>query len=190
MTLHTWLIVACWIVFIAYWAVSAVGAKRNLDRPKLWRVGGLHLSLVVLALLAFHVPAVRQWLHDVRLVAASSVATASIGVVLCAFGVGLAIWARVHIGRNWGMPMSRKENPELVTTGSYAVIRHPIYAGILLAMIGSALGTSPAWLLLVVLFAPYFVASGRTEEKLMLEQFPEQYADYMKRTKMLLPFVF
>ena len=53
--------------------------------------------------------------------------------MLVALGLGLAIWARAHIGRNWGLPMSRKAYPELVTSGPYAVIRHPIYVGILLA---------------------------------------------------------
>jgi len=60
-----------------------------------------------------------------------------VGVALCALGIGLAIWARTYLGRNWGMPMSRKENPELVTSGPYAYVRHPIYTGLLIAMLGS-----------------------------------------------------
>lgn len=57
-------------------------------------------------------------------------------------GLGLAVWARIYLGRNWGMPTSTKEDPELVTSGPYRTIRHPIYTGILLAMIGSAIAVT------------------------------------------------
>ena len=105
-------------------------------------------------------------------------------------GIGLAVWARVHLDRNWGMPMSRKQNPELVTTGPYAFVRHPIYTGIILAMFGSMIGESPFWVLPLILSGTYFVFSARREEAFMDAQFPERYRAYMKRTKMLLPFVF
>jgi protein-S-isoprenylcysteine O-methyltransferase Ste14 len=59
----------------------------------------------------------------------------------------------------------------------------------LIAMLGSAIGESPFWSLPLVLFGIYFVYSARREEKLMMEQFPEQYRAYMKRTKMLVPFI-
>jgi protein-S-isoprenylcysteine O-methyltransferase Ste14 len=87
------------------------------------------------------------------------------------------------------MPMSRKENPELVSTGPYALVRHPIYTGILLAMLGSTIGQSIFWLLPFILFGAYFIYSARREEKLLTEQFPEQYPAYMHKTKMLVPFL-
>ena len=85
------------------------------------------------------------------------------------------------------MPMSTKENPELVTTGPYAFVRHPIYTGILLAMLGTAIGENVSWLLPLLLFGGYFIYSARREEELMLRQFPEQYPAYMRRTNMLVP---
>jgi protein-S-isoprenylcysteine O-methyltransferase Ste14 len=88
------------------------------------------------------------------------------------------------------MPMSRKQDPELVTTGPYAFVRHPIYTGIILMMLGSAIAASPFWVVPLILFGAYFVFSARREEAFMLAQFKEQYRDYMKRTKMLLPFVY
>jgi protein-S-isoprenylcysteine O-methyltransferase Ste14 len=97
--------------------------------------------------------------------------------------------ARVQLGRNWGMPASRKEDPELITGGPYRFIRHPIYTGFLLAMLGSAIALSPLFVLPLVLFAVYFSLAARREERYMAEKFPEQYPAYMKRTKMLLPFV-
>ena len=114
-------------------------------------------------------------------------ALALAGVALCALGV--AIWAQTYIGRNWGMPMSRKEDPELVSGGPYAYVRHPIYSGMLLAMLRSAIGGTVVWFIPLVLCAVYFVYSARNEESLMLEQFPEQYAVYMRRIKMPLPFL-
>lgn len=62
---------------------------------------------------------------------------AGVALVLC--GLGTAVWARISLGRNWGMPMSEKEEPELVTSGPYGVVRHPIYSGIVLATVGTAL---------------------------------------------------
>ena len=112
------------------------------------------------------------------------------GVALCLLGFGLAINARWHLGRNWGMPMSRKEQPDLVTTGPYALIRHPIYTGLLLAMLGSAMGVNVFWALLLVLVSAYFIYSARREEAVMLQLFPQQYAAYMARTGMLTPRLF
>jgi protein-S-isoprenylcysteine O-methyltransferase Ste14 len=70
---------------------------------------------------------------------------AGLGLALLALGLGLAIWAQVHLGRNWGTPMSRKDEPELVTSGPYHMVRHPIYSGILTAGIGTAVALSWPW---------------------------------------------
>jgi protein-S-isoprenylcysteine O-methyltransferase Ste14 len=190
MTVYDWLILAFWLMFIAYWAISAPGAKRTVGRRGWGWEGGLRLSILVLVLLAFHVPAVHRALRNARLSAASfRLVAGPVGIALCALGIGLAIWARAHLGRNWGMPMSRKENPELVTTGPYRFVRHPIYGGILLAMLGSTIGASIVWLLPLVVSCAYFIYSARAEEKLMLKQFPAQYSAYGQRTKMMLPFM-
>jgi protein-S-isoprenylcysteine O-methyltransferase Ste14 len=190
MTIYIRLIAALWLIFIVYWAAMAVGAKKNIGAHFWSREIGLRVGVIVLILLALRLPVFREAMRNALAYAAStSVLMGAIGVVLCALGIGLAIWARAYLGRNWGMPMSRKENPELVTTGPYAYVRHPIYTGILIATLGSAIGTSPFWLIPFVLLGIYFLYSARKEEKLMMEQFPEQYPQYMSRTKMLVPFV-
>ncbi|MDE2061371.1 MAG: isoprenylcysteine carboxylmethyltransferase family protein [Bradyrhizobium sp.] len=112
-----------------------------------------------------------------------------VGVLLCSAGAALMVFARIHLGRNWGMPASRKENPELVTSGPYAYVRHPIYAGIMLAMLGTTIGVSPYWAVPLVLFGGYFVYAAPQEEHIMTEQFPEQYSAYKRRTWMLAPYV-
>ncbi len=190
MTIYNWLIVALWLIFIAYWAIMGARAKRTIGARFWGREAGLRVAVVVLVLLALRLPVVRHALRNMRAyAAAASPLMGLIGVVLCAFGVGLAIWARSHLGRNWGMPMTRKENPELVTSGPYAYVRHPIYTGMLIAALGTAISISPFWLIPLVLLGVYFVYSARREEKLMMEQFPGQYPQYMSRTKMLVPFV-
>jgi protein-S-isoprenylcysteine O-methyltransferase Ste14 len=86
--------------------------------------------------------------------------------------------------------MTQRQNPELVTAGPYAVIRHPIYTGILTAMLGSAIALGPALFLIFLLLAVYFIYSARQEEKRMALLFPAEYPAYQARTKMLLPFIF
>jgi protein-S-isoprenylcysteine O-methyltransferase Ste14 len=191
MKIYNWLISALWLVFIIYWAVSAAGAKRTIGGASVWwREIGLRLGVLVLVLLALWISGAGHALRNARSYwLNTSAAMGVVGAVLCALGIGLAVLARVHLGRNWGMPMSRKENPELVATGPYALVRHPIYAGLLLAMLGSTIGLSLLWLPPLVLGGAYFIYSARREEALMTEQFPERYPAYMKRTKMLLPFV-
>jgi protein-S-isoprenylcysteine O-methyltransferase Ste14 len=189
MTIYTWLISALWLIFAAYWAVSALGAKRNAGPRPNRRQRALRLGILVLILTVMSLPGTRRVLQDLRVQIVDSETTGAIGLILCAIGIGLAIWARTCLGRNWGMPMSRKENPELVTSGPYRLVRHPIYAGMLLAMLGSAFGVNVAWVLAFVLFGAYFIYSARREEQLMTEEFPQQYPAYARRTKRLVPFV-
>ncbi len=111
------------------------------------------------------------------------------GLVLCLAGFLFAIWARLYLGGNWGVPMSLREQHELVTTGPYARVRHPIYSGLLLAGLGTVLTLGMQWLPAMVLVGVFFVLSARTEEKMLSEQFPDAYPSYRRRTKMLIPFV-
>jgi protein-S-isoprenylcysteine O-methyltransferase Ste14 len=113
-----------------------------------------------------------------------------IGLALWIAGIALAVWARLYIGRNWGMPMTRREDPDLVTTGPYRFIRHPIYTGIILAMIGTALAISLFGLIVVAVIAAIFAYSASREEHFLAEEFPATFPDYKARTKMLIPFVF
>jgi protein-S-isoprenylcysteine O-methyltransferase Ste14 len=115
---------------------------------------------------------------------------AGAGLVLFALGLAFAIWARVHIGRNWGTPMTQKADPELVTSGPYHLVRHPIYSGILAAGAGTAIALSWIWLTAVILGGVYFLYSATVEERYLAEQFPDTYPGYKRTTKMLVPFVF
>jgi|SRR5580704_1738638 protein-S-isoprenylcysteine O-methyltransferase Ste14 len=180
----------CWLVLIIYWLTSAASSKRSA-RPGLWRPhAGIRVIIFVVAVVVVQLRASQRFLADIvrRTPDPNSVASI-IGVVVCVVGVVLAVWARAYLGRNWGMPMSLREGHELVTSGPYAYVRHPIYSGILLLTLGSAIAVNPAWLAPFVLFLVYFVQAARVEERDMTKQFPDAYPAYQRRTKMLIPFL-
>jgi len=171
-----------WAVFWTYWLVAAVSMKRG--RLPLSRELRIRAVIFVLAIILLRLGAFRN--SDIN----SDPWLAGLGLILFATGLGLAIWARVHIGRNWGTPMSQKDDPELVTSGPYQLVRHPIYSGILVAGIGTALALSWSWLIAVALAGIYFVYSAATEERNLTEQFPDAYPVYKRSTKMLVPFIY
>jgi protein-S-isoprenylcysteine O-methyltransferase Ste14 len=174
-------ILVVWILFWVYWILASRSAKANESGST--RSGEVRILGVLVLLLFFrsgifkHSGAVENpWMHVM-------------GLAVFLAGLALAVWARVCIGRNWGTPMSRKTDPELVMTGPYRIIRHPIYSGIILAMIGTTIAVSVYWLIAVVVLGGYFVHSAMVEERTMMDLFPETYPQYKRSTKMLIPFV-
>jgi len=172
-----------WVVFWVYWLAASVGVKAGRTR---WaRFAGVRVAIIIVILFLLRLR-VFKGQHSVT----HSPWLQGIGLAIFLLGLALAVWARIYIGRNWGMPMSEKADPELVTTGPYNVIRHPIYSGILLAMIGTTVAISLYWLIAVVLLGAYFIYSAFMEERYMTERFPDTYPQYKKSTKMLIPFIF
>ena len=171
-----------WVAFWTYWLVAAFSMKRG--RVAWSRELRIRAVIVVLAIFLLRLGAFRD--HGLN----SAPWRAGLGLVLFAVGLGFAIWARVNIGRNWGTPMSQKDEPELVTSGPYRLVRHPIYSGVLVAGVGTAVALSWAWLIAVALAGIYFVYSATIEERNMTEQFPDAYPVYRRSTKMLVPFIF
>jgi protein-S-isoprenylcysteine O-methyltransferase Ste14 len=190
MSLSRWIIAGLWVLFVTYWAVAALSAKRSASRRRWRRDVGLRLLVILLIVGVLQSRSLRQFLQETQSTASHSSILGWTGVALCLLGFGLAINARWHLGRNWGLPMSRSEQPELVTSGPYALIRHPIYTGLILAMGGSAIGVNVLWAPLLVLVGAYFIYSARREEAFLLQLLPEQYAAYMARTGMLTPCLF
>ncbi len=171
-------ILIAWAAFWAYWLVAAVAAKQSVNRGR-FRPPGLVvvLAFVLLRVFGAHTLNVR----DLSLQVAGS--------VLIGLGLGVAVWARVYLGRNWGMPMTQKEEPQLVTSGPYRFVRHPIYSGLLLAILGTALATNIYWLIALGVLGLYFFYSAKVEERIMTSSFPDAYRSYRARTKMLIPFL-
>jgi protein-S-isoprenylcysteine O-methyltransferase Ste14 len=167
-----------WGVFWLYWLVAAVGVKAG-SRSRQARPPGL-LLLVAFVLLR---------IFGAGSLAVDSPVLKAAGVILLLSGLGLAVWARIYLGRNWGMPMTQKAEPELVTSGPYRFVRHPIYSGLLLAILGTALATNIYWLIALGVIGIYFVYSARVEERLLTTSFPSAYPGYRAKTKMLVPFL-
>jgi len=168
-----------WIVFWIYWLASAFGVKEGRGSLRRIPLNGLTALSVVVVLrvlrggsLAVHSPVL-----------------GAIGAVVFASGIALAIWARVQLGRNWGMPMTEKAEPELVTSGPYTLVRHPVYTGLLTALLGTALVTNLLGLVIVAILCGYFYYCASVEEKNLTAVFPTAYPAYRDSTKMLIPFV-
>lgn len=190
-----WLVPGIWLAFFACWLILGLfNKKASTDVPWRRRAWGARLALFLVVLV---------FARSIRHVSPASAASLRhalslhpgmswqwVGVGLMLIGFGFAAWARMHLGRNWGMPMSLRQGHELVTSGPYAHVRHPIYSGIMLATIGAILAAGLVWLVPLVLCFVYFLVSARTEEQMMITQFPETYPLYRRRTKMLIPFVF
>lgn len=173
-----------WLLFWVYWLALAAGSKKNI-RNFSWGAGAV-VRLVGLVVI-YGIIILFAKLHTRPFTPNKT--SAGVGLILFFAGIGIAVWARRHLGRNWGMPMTQKKSPELVTTGPYHWVRHPIYSGILLAILGSGLAVGEEWLVALLGTCIYFIYSAVAEERLMLKTFPASYPAYKSSTKMLIPFV-
>jgi protein-S-isoprenylcysteine O-methyltransferase Ste14 len=186
------IILLSWAAFLLVWGITAFFVKRDVRSggyAAMWqRYWVLRLAVAVLIVILarragssgmvffhsiFTQPPILGWA----------------GAVFTAIGVGFAIWARIYLGRNWSPRPAMKEHHEFVTTGPYAYVRHPIYAGIMLAALGSVLTGNIFGIGMFVIIFIVFALRMDKEEKIMLELFPRQYPEYQKRTKRLVPFV-
>lgn len=185
--LFGWIIAGVWIFWIAYWIASARGVKKDTNRERYWQnAWWLRILLVAAVLLALQFSGVR--VREIS-IAGGSMIVGGIGIALLIVGLFFAIWARRHLGRNWSNRPALKEGHELITSGPYRIVRHPIYAGVLAGILGSALAEGGIWAAAFVVAAIIFIWRIPIEERIMTQQFPDRYSEYKKNTKALIPFV-
>jgi protein-S-isoprenylcysteine O-methyltransferase Ste14 len=187
--IYTTLVGVLWLVWALYWLVSAAHVKATQRRESAGS-RSLHMGPMVLAavlLAAPHLPDV-PLLYE-RFVPAGA-AGAVPGCLLVLAGLALSAWARVHLGSNWSGRVTLKENHELIRTGPYAIVRHPIYTGLLLAIAGTAL-VRGEWrgLLAVVLMGVSYWRKLRVEERLLSGIFGDSYRRYCESTSALIPYL-
>lgn len=183
------LIPAFWLAWALYWWIGARDVKQTRrEESVLSRWAHLGPLLVAGALLAVRHTGLA--FLDARLFGLPLVVALPIGTLLTAAGLAFAVWARRHIGRNWSATVTLKAGHELVTTGPYALARHPIYTGLLLALTGSALARD-RWSgpVAVVIALLSLWRKLRLEERWMRENFGARYDDYARRVKALVPFI-
>lgn len=171
-----------WLAFWVFWFAVAATAKRT--RAYNYSSAGVAIRFGIF-LLVFFLIRIRAFGELLP-----SPPVQVLGFALWVLGLALAIWARLYIGRNWGMPMTERVDPELVTTGPYRYVRHPIYSGVILAVIGTALATGLYWLIAAAAVSAYFIYSATVEEHNLAREFPATYPAYKSSTKMLVPFIF
>ena len=176
-----------WLSWLGYWMVAA----RNVKAPRrsetyASRLGQVVLIVLAAALLVRHQPL--GWLNGRFL--PESPADYWAGLLMVAAGLGFAVWARVHLGSNWSARVTVKENHELIRSGPYGIVRHPIYSGLLFAILGTAISFGE-WrgLLAFGLLSVSLLLKLRIEERFMTETFPDQYPRYRAEVPALIPFV-
>ncbi len=185
------LLLPLWLIFMGYWLVTSFGVKRDIKKSRtLWVEIVIRIAVIVTVVSLMESPYMRGiWQSAQRYSPTANSPQTFVGLILCAAGIAFAIWARVHIGRNWSPAPAMKEEHELVTSGPYRYARHPIYTGLLIAMLGTGLVAGLYWYALFVIFLVMFLIRVRIEEGYMMKLFPTQYPEYRKRVKALIPFV-
>jgi protein-S-isoprenylcysteine O-methyltransferase Ste14 len=179
---------ACWTLFAVIWLLAAFATKKSVYRES--RAQRLRYTIPIL--LGFFLMAKGRRLPDPlshRIIPHVD-AVAWTGVVLCVAGLIFCVWARFTLGRNWSGVVTLKGGHELITSGPYALVRHPIYTGLLTMFVATVIvvGHVAGIIALPLVFVSFWVKL-RYEEKLMLEKFPNEYASYKQRVKRLIPFV-
>ncbi|HVN44636.1 MAG TPA: isoprenylcysteine carboxylmethyltransferase family protein [Steroidobacteraceae bacterium] len=181
------LILWLWCGWGLYWLLCALRSKPTQRRESLRsRLAQVVLIAAGGALMAWPVP--RWSALEGRLWPASPAAW-RIGVALVAGGLAFAIWARWHLGANWSGTVTVKQDHELIRSGPYAWVRHPIYTGLLTALLGTAIASATVHAALGLVFiAVAFIYKSRVEEGFMRETFPEEYRRYSAQVPALVPF--
>ena len=183
----SYIVTACWLIFIAYWVVAAVRVKQTVERESIGSAIRQRIPLTIGWLLMvyrkFPSPLNYQLIPETDAVLIT-------GTVVAVAGLLVAIWARHTLADNWSANVTFKQGHELIRTGPYRLVRHPIYTGILLMWLGTVIniGELRGFIsLLLAIFA--FWIKLLQEERLMLQHFPDQYPAYRQQVKALVPFV-
>jgi len=178
-----------WIVFFIYWQIKAANTKTTQRlEPASSRILRIFIFLVAITMLSTtRIPL--AWLY--RQLWPQGLLFFWLGAAVTVGGLLFAVWARVHLGRNWSRSVTIKQDHELITSGPYSVVRHPIYTGILAGFVGMAIaiGQVRGLIVLALIFFAFWL-KFRMEEQWMRSQFGETYAAYSSHTAALVPYLF
>lgn len=179
------IILACWIIFIVYWLVSAQRVKAIAEKQSLLSALAhrLPLGFSYFLLVYGRLPPPMN-----RLLTPHAAWALALGGLICALGLFVTLWARWTLAGNWSSDVTFKQGHELVRTGPYRFVRHPIYTGLLVMVLGTALtlGALRCWLALPLMAVAFWIKLSQ-EERLLLRHFPDEYPAYQKQVKALVP---
>ncbi len=176
-----------WMVVFTVWIAFAYDSDEPVQRKSDWR-SRVAVGVVTIAwglLLFRRLGGPLAW----RIVPSTPLLL-GIGFVLTLVGLAFALWSRYYLGRNWDAFITFKQNHQLIRTGPYGIVRHPIYAGFMLASIGTALavGQLRCFIGAVLLIVAWGYKSG-LEEAFLIHHFGGQYEQYCREVKRLIPHV-
>jgi protein-S-isoprenylcysteine O-methyltransferase Ste14 len=182
------LIPGVWIAWFIYWKVAAANVKATVRRESVLQ-RGVYWTLLIVGASFFTVqlPGPTFLYNEIY---SRSLFSYWVGVLVLLLGFACTAWARVTLGRNWSSTVTMKEQHELIQTGPYAFARHPIYTGLLIMFLGTAI-TVAEWrgLFAIAFTLASFLFKLRIEERYMIELFGPAYEAYRKRVAMLIPWV-
>ncbi len=178
----------CYLIFFVYWFVAAFSVKRAVEKQSRRQRMGLLVTMVAAFELIRRGGMFGKY-TDITLWGPTPALDAACAAIVLA-GLVTMLWARAVLGGNWSGSVVFRENHELIERGPYGYVRHPIYSGLFLMVLGTAIlsgrvGALFGFLILVLGF--WFKL--RQEERLMTKHFPEAYENYRTRVKALIPFV-
>ena len=181
-----------WIAWYLYWYISALGAKTTVRIESVGSRAAYLVPLIIGGCLIFFPPDLFEswpWLNAQVLPA--TLQTYWLGVAMLAAGLLFSVWARAHLGRNWSDRITVKQGHELIRSGPYGWVRHPIYTGLLCAFLGSAVASDQLrGFVGFVLCMASCVRKLHIEERFMREQFGEEYRRYAATTPALVPLIY
>src|ERR1035441_7351510 len=181
------IIITCWITFIVYWMIRALGTKVIAEKQS--RSSALAHRIPVG--LGWWMLAFPQWPPPMNsLVVSHADWMRIVGAVICIYGLWFTIWARRTLAGNWSSDVTFKQGHELIKAGPYRFVRHPIYTGLLIMSLGTAIeiGQLHCWLSIVLTGIGFWIKLSQ-EERLLLRHFPNEYPAYQKQVKALVPFI-
>lgn len=181
------IIITCWCIFFVVWVVNASRTKMTAERQS------------AAAMLAHRLPLGFGWWllivpnwgpHMNRQILPHTAFLNMLSVILCVCGLVFTIWARKTLAGNWSSDVTFKHDHELIRRGPYRLVRHPIYTGLLVMFLGTAIfiGQVRGVFSLLVIALGFWIKLSQ-EERLMLQHFPDAYPNYRREVKALVPFV-
>lgn len=179
---------APWIIWLVYWLATARNTKKTIHRETTLS-RSLQNAVVAGGALLILMPGFsrRAYLVDPSALGVQQ----QLGLIVTVAGLLISVWARVHLGRNWSAAVTLKENHELVRSGPYQWVRHPIYSGCLIALCGGAV-INGEWRGLIGV-AVIFLALAykvRLEERGLSTHFGPAHRDYCRSVRALIPGVY
>ena len=180
---------ALWIAFLLYWRIKAAHTKttQRLEPIASRTLRALTFLIAIVLLSTTRIPL--SWLY--RLLWPQGLWSFWLGAAVTVAGLLFAVWAREHLGKNWSHAVTIKQDHELITSGPYALVRHPIYTGILTGFLGTAVALSQVRGILALILVFLVIALKlRMEEQWMRSQFGQTYASYANETAALVPYLF